>query len=167
MPTHSRPVLSPVQWLVLEHLVRGESSVQIAGALGIARGTVKAHINAIYRRLPLSREVNKRAAAAAWYRQHGPPAGALPAVSTPPVSGEPWAGVRPNLTPLQWRILAQLAAGSDVRAIAAGAGLTANAVQHHLKVIYARLPLGDAANRRVAAVAWYLREGCRYHGGDT
>jgi DNA-binding NarL/FixJ family response regulator len=73
------------------------------------------------------------------------------------------AASRPDLTTQQWRILAALATGSDIRAIAVEVGLSEDGVRYHLAELYPRLPLGDVTNRRVAAVLWYLREGHRYH----
>jgi DNA-binding NarL/FixJ family response regulator len=71
MPPKSRSILTPVQWLVLERLARGESNAAIARALGLAVPTVKRHIAGIYQRLPLGRAANKRAAAVAWYQREG------------------------------------------------------------------------------------------------
>jgi len=53
------------QRTILEHLTRGETDTQIAGALGIAPSTVNKHLEQIYRRLG----VHTRTAAAAVARQ--------------------------------------------------------------------------------------------------
>ena len=69
MLPRSRETLTPAQWRVLERLARGARPEGIARELGTAVPTVRAHMSAIYRRLPLGRATDKRAAAIAWYRR--------------------------------------------------------------------------------------------------
>ena len=77
---------------------------------------------------------------------------------------------RPNLSPAHWRVLERLAHGESDRQIAAALGLPLRTVTDQVAVLYARLPLGTAGNRRVAAAVWYTRTGRKYHrqmGGDA
>ncbi len=67
MPESSRPLLTPVQWLVLERLAGGEDNAAIGAALGIRPSTVASHLKAIYQRLPYVSMGDKRTAAATWY----------------------------------------------------------------------------------------------------
>ena len=69
------------------------------------------------------------------------------------------------LTPAQWLVLERLARGESNAAIALALGIAAPTVKRHLGGIYQRLPLGRAANKRAAAVAWYRRVGHCYHEG--
>jgi len=62
-----RSLLTPTQWLVLEHLAGGDSNAAIARALGIRLPTVASHVAGIYQRLPHANRGGKRAAAVAWY----------------------------------------------------------------------------------------------------
>jgi DNA-binding NarL/FixJ family response regulator len=148
------PALTPVRRAILAALANGVSNAAIAAQLGLTEDAVRYHLRAIYRALPLAAmATNKRTAAAVWYRRRGVP------------GGEGRAAPGAALTPLQWRILALLAAGHNTPGIAAAIRLSRGAVANHLVAIYALLPLGSAANRRVAAVAWYLREGHRLDPG--
>jgi DNA-binding NarL/FixJ family response regulator len=69
------------------------------------------------------------------------------------------------LTPVQWLVLERLAWGESNAEIGQALGLAVPTVKRHLTGIYQRLPLGRAANKRAAAVAWYQREGQRYREG--
>jgi DNA-binding NarL/FixJ family response regulator len=71
----------------------------------------------------------------------------------------------PLLTPAQWLVLERLVRGESNEAIGRALGLGVPTVKTHLTGIYQRLPLGRAANKRAAAVAWYRREGHRHHEG--
>jgi DNA-binding NarL/FixJ family response regulator len=163
MDVGERPHLTPRQWRILELLARGRSAAEIARALGVTVATVRRQLAAIYRALPLVGVTDKRVAAAAWYRRHGAVAGAPPAAPERAVLEELRAASRLCLTPLQWRILARLAAGEKSAHIGAQLGLAVGTIHNELSTRYAALPLGGAANQRVAAVLWYLREGQRYH----
>jgi DNA-binding NarL/FixJ family response regulator len=162
MGAQERPNLTPRRWRILELLGRGRSAAEIAWALGVSVATVRGQLVAIYRALPLDGVTDKRVAAAAWYRQHGAAAGAPPAA---PVPGDLYLTDRPRLTPRQWAILARLAAGEKPAQIGAQLGVAVRTIHDELSAIYAVVPLGDATNRRVSAVLWYLREGHRYHEG--
>ena len=70
MAPRSRSILTPTQWAVLERLARGESNAAIARELGIAPGTVKAHLANINKCLPHT-GTPQRAAAVAWYLREG------------------------------------------------------------------------------------------------
>ncbi len=69
----------------------------------------------------------------------------------------------PHLTGRKLGILGSLAGGQGVPAIALGLGVTPRAVRGQPTASYRALSLGDVASKRPAAVAWYLREGYRYH----
>ncbi|HEY8601380.1 MAG TPA: LuxR C-terminal-related transcriptional regulator [Thermomicrobiales bacterium] len=70
---------------------------------------------------------------------------------------------RPHLSPAHWRVLERLARGESDQQIAAALGLPLRTVTDRVGVLYARLPLEGAANRRVAAAVWYVRTGRKYH----
>jgi DNA-binding NarL/FixJ family response regulator len=171
MPPKSQSSLTPAHWLVLERLARGESIEGIARALRIGPGTVRYHLTAIDRRLPLDGAADKRAAAVAWYRrarqeqQDGRGDDTRLAVGAPVAGGALGGASGPDLTALEWRLLALVAKGADDAAIARALLLSRLAVTHRLRVVYSRLPLGDVAEQRAAAADWYRREGHRHREG--
>jgi DNA-binding NarL/FixJ family response regulator len=173
MAPRSRAILTPAQWRVLERLARGESNEAIARALRIGPGTVRYHLTAIDRRLPLDGAADKRVAAVAWYQrtrqeqQDGRRADTRIAADAPAPGGAMGGAIGPGLTALEWRLLALVAEGHNDAAIARALLLSRLAVAHRLRVIYARLPLGNVAEQRAAAADWYAREGGRFHAGDA
>jgi DNA-binding NarL/FixJ family response regulator len=70
---------------------------------------------------------------------------------------------RPNLSPAHWRVLERLAMGESDAQIAAALGIPLRTVTDRVGVLYARLPLGEGANHRVAAAVWYVCTGRKYH----
>ncbi len=70
---------------------------------------------------------------------------------------------RPRLTPTQWLVLEQLAAGESNAAIARSLGIGLGTVDSHIKAIYQRLPHANRGGKRAAAGAWYLTVGRALH----
>ena len=56
---HPVPELTPRQWQLMDLLAAGHTNAQIARRLGVSEGTIRKHLENIYRRL----QVSSRAAA--------------------------------------------------------------------------------------------------------
>ena len=143
---HAR--LTTRQMVILEHLSQGKSDTEIARTLGCTIRMVRRELASIYRALPFAEAGNQRVAAALWYvQQRG--------------SRElPWPRHgRARLRAAEWAVLQHVAQGESDKQIARALQIVPQTVKNHLSGSYHRLPLGDAANRRVAAAVWHLLVG--------
>ncbi len=143
MSERERPKLTSTQWLILERLAQGQSDRQIAAALATPPQALRNQLAYIYRVLPLGDAGNPRVVAAVWYARH---CGA---------SRPAHRAAHPGLGEAEWRVLERLVRGESNKQIARALSLVDQTIKNHLGSIYRRLPLEDAANRRVAAAIWY------------
>lgn len=141
--------LTPRQREVLRLVSNGYSAKEIARCLGTGVRTVKGHLNGAYRRiLGNTYPTDPRPVAAIWlYRREF---GDLRAKHSRRI-GPP----RPLLSPRQESVLALIARGLSDKQIARHLGLAYDTIKNCETVIYARLPLGDAGDPRVAAARWH------------
>jgi DNA-binding NarL/FixJ family response regulator len=67
-PAEAEPRLTPRQWQLLDLLAAGHTNAQIARRLGVSEGTVRTHLENIYRRLNVT---NRTAAVMRAFTGHG------------------------------------------------------------------------------------------------
>lgn len=142
-PGDPRRRLTPRERQVLDLVVEGRSSKEIARSLGITRATARCHVQNMLTKLGVGSRVHAAALAAAPLLSHPTPQIPTPEIPTPqiPTPQIPSATHRTlqKLTARETEVLRALAAGLDRREIAAQLYLSPHTVRTHVQRVLAKL----------------------------